>query len=337
MNDLIDIIALSKIKTINKYKKREILENEDRKVLKSAIKDFKDFKSIEDELKRLDELRIEILTLKDREYPQLLKDIPDAPVVIYKKGKIPEGNKYIAIVGSRKAKFSSISIAEKIAETLSSMGITVVSGLARGIDAAAHRGALQGKGKTVAVLGSGIDVCYPAENFWLYERIGKEGALISEYSLGERPFPYHFPERNRIIAGMSRGIVVIEASSKSGSLITARLGLEYSREVMAIPGNIFDEEYKGTNRLIKDGARLIEGIEDIINNCFPDMHIKFENKVDLDEDENYIYSLIGYEKIHIDEVIVKSKKQAGEVMAIITRLEMKDVIRQFPGGFYLRR
>ncbi|MCX7965278.1 MAG: DNA-processing protein DprA [Syntrophorhabdaceae bacterium] len=337
MTDLYEIIALSRIKGLSLFHKREILEKKDIKALKNVIKNFKDFKSIEKELKRLGDMGVDVVTINDKEYPVLLKNIPDAPIVIYKKGKIPEGTKYISIVGSRKATYTGINISEKIARTLSSLGITVVSGLARGIDAAAHRGALNGMGKTVAVLGSGIDVCYPSENFWLYEKIGIEGAIISEYGLGERPYPFRFPERNRIIAGMSRGIVVVEASSKSGSLITARLGLEYAREVMAIPGSIFNDEHKGANRLIKEGARLIEGIEDILANCFPDVGVISENKVDMDEDESYIYNLIGHEKTHIDEVIEKSGRQTKEVMAIITRLEMKEVIRQFPGGFYIRK
>jgi len=340
MNDLCEIIALSRIKGLSLFKKREILESKDSVALKDAIKDFKGFKEIEKELKRLDDMNIEVLTINDKEYPVLLKNIPDAPIVIYKKGRVPEGTKYISIVGSRKATYAGINISEKIAQTLSSIGITIVSGLARGIDAAAHRGALNEYGKTVAVLGSGIDICYPSENYYLYERIGREGAIISEYGLGERPYPFRFPERNRIIAGMSRGIVVVEASAKSGSLITARLGLEYGREVMAIPGSIFNEEHRGANRLIKNGARLIEGIEDIITNCFPDLYhlnVSSENKVDMDEEESYIYNLIGNDKTHIDEIIEKSKRHAKEVMAIITRLEIKEIIRQFPGGYYIRR
>ncbi|HPP06761.1 MAG TPA: DNA-processing protein DprA, partial [Syntrophorhabdaceae bacterium] len=146
-----------------------------------------------------------------------------------------------------------------------------------------------------------------------------------------------FPERNRIIAGMSRGIVVVEASAKSGSLITARLGLEYGREVMAIPGSIFNDEHRGANRLIKEGARLIEDIEDIIMNCFSDMQAPLKEKIDMDEDESYIYNLIGFDKTHIDEIIEKSKRQAKDVISIITRLEMKEAIRQFPGGFYIKR
>lgn len=337
MEDIIEIIALSRAKGLNNIQKRGIIEGSlDIGLFKDAISGSKDFKAIELELKALKKKGIHVITIRDDEYPFLLKNIPDPPVCLYKKGRVPSGPHYISIVGSRKATFEGINISEKMASTLSSLGVTVVSGLARGIDSAAHRGALNGAGKTVAVLGSGIDVCYPPENHWLYEKIGEEGAVISEYGMGVKPLAFHFPERNRIIAGMSKGIIVIEASARSGSLITARLGLEYNRDVMAIPGSIFNEEHKGANRLIKEGARLVEGIEDIVSTCLPDLELKDKNTIDMDEDESYIYSFIGYEKVHIDDIIERSKRQAKDVLAIITRLEMKEAVRQFPGGFYLR-
>lgn len=338
MEDILSIIALSRLKGLTPYQKRKILEDRDnKKILQQATKGWKDWATIEKEIEKIKNIGAEIITIGDREYPELLKNIPDPPLILYRKGRIPDGTQFISIVGSRKATFEGINVSEKISATLSSLGITIVSGLARGIDSSAHRGALTGKGKTVAVLGCGIDICYPSENRWLYEKIGEEGAIITEYSPGEKPLQHHFPERNRIIAGMSKGILVIEASAKSGSLITARLGLEYGREVMAIPGNIFNEEHKGANRLIKEGARLVDGIEDIITTCMPDFRLKEEKTIDMDEDEGYIYSLIGFNKIHIDEIIEKSKRQTKEVIAVITRLEMKEAIRQFPGGFYIRR
>ena len=200
-----------------------------------------------------------------------------------------------AVVGARKASFEGMLLAERIAETLSSAGITVVSGLARGIDAAAHKGALHGKGGTVAVLGCGIDRCYPAENWPLFQDIGRVGALLTEYRPGEAPLKYHFPERNRIIAGLSKGVLVVEASQKSGSLITARLALDYGREVMAVPGRVFDEAYKGANSLIKQGALLVEDINDILTCCFPHMKLRTKSAIDMDGDEDYIYTLLGAE------------------------------------------
>jgi DNA processing protein len=228
-------------------------------------------------------------------------------------------------------------MAEKIAQTLSSVGITVISGLARGVDAAAHRGALKEKGKTVGVLGCGIDICYPSENRSLFEKVGQEGCILTEYTPGELPLQHHFPARNRIIAGLSKGVLVVEASQRSGSLITARLGLEYGREVMAVPGSIFDEGYKGANSLIKQGAKLIDGMDDIIATCFPNLTLKKNEHVDLNGDEHYIYEIIGLVKIHVDEVIEKSGMETRHVMAILTNLELKEAIQGIPGGFYLRR
>jgi DNA processing protein len=213
----------------------------------------------------------------------------------------------------------------------------VVSGLARGVDAAAHTGALKEGGSTVAVLGCGIDICYPSENRGLFDRIGDQGAILTEYDLGEKPLRHHFPERNRIIAGLSKGVLVVEASQRSGSLITARLGLEYGREVMAVPGSIFDEEHKGANSLIKQGARLVDGIEDILSTCFPNLTFQEDKRVDLTENERYIYALVGSNKVHVDEVIGQSAMETKHVMAILTSLEIKEIIRSVPGGYYLRR
>ncbi|HEX2965976.1 MAG TPA: DNA-processing protein DprA, partial [Syntrophorhabdaceae bacterium] len=222
-------------------------------------------------------------------------------------------------------------------QTISSLGITVVSGFARGIDSASHKGALKESGKTVAVLGCGLDICYPPENRRLYDAIAGEGLLITEYAPGEKPLRYHFPERNRIIAGLSKGVLVIEASQKSGSLITARLGLEYGRDVMAVPGSVFRDEYKGANTLIKQGARLIEDINDILISSFPNHRFKSVKPVEIAQDEESVFSCIGAEKIHVDEIIQNTGMHARDVMAILTQLEMKEAIREIPGGFYIRR
>jgi len=349
VDNKIAIIALQKLKGIDLVVKRRLIETQedlecifagnarfgDDRVYKKMIA-FKGWKDIEKDMRKLSDMGVEAVTIKDTEYPALLRNIPDAPLVIYKKGGLKIGENTIAIVGSRKASLESIHMAEKIAQTLSSAGITVISGLARGVDAAAHRGALKEKGKTIGVLGCGVDICYPAENRSLFKKVMQDGCILTEYALGEPPLPHHFPKRNRIIAGLSRGVLVVEASQKSGSLITARLGLEYGREVMAVPGSIFDEGYKGANSLIKQGAKLIDGIEDIITTCFPNLTLKKDKQVDLDNDERYIYGIIGPIKIHIDEVIEKSGMETRHVMAILTNLELKEAIKGMPGGFYLR-
>jgi DNA processing protein len=166
--------------------------------------------------------------------------------------------------------------------------------------------------------------------------MAKDGAILSEYALREKPLKHHFPARNRIIAGLSRGVLVVEASARSGSLITAHLALDYGRDVMAIPGRVYDDAYKGTNSLIKQGARLVEDIEDIVGCCFPDTEFRVESKVALDVDEDYIYKLMGIDRIHVDDLIEKSSMETRKVVAILTRLEMKDLIRSAPGGFYMR-
>ncbi len=196
---------------------------------------------------------------------------------------------------------------------------------------------MKGTGKTVAILGCGLDICYPAENRRLFERIGDEGAILTEYGLGMRPLARNFPERNRIIAGLSKGVLVIEAAEKSGSLITARLGVEYGKEVMAIPGNIFDEGYRGTNSLIKQGAKLVANVEDIVAECFPGLRVSQKQPVAMKGDEDYIYSMIGPRKIHVDEVIDQSGMAAKDVMAILTILELKEAIQEVAGGFYIRK
>ena len=254
-----------------------------------------------------------------------------------RKAPCRSGGPTFAVVGARKATFEGMLLAEQIAETLSTAGITVASGLARGIDGAAHKGALRGEGKTVGVLGCGIDTCYPAENSALFAKMAEEAAIVTEYAPGERPLKHHFPERNRIIAGLARGVLVVEASAKSGSLITARLALDYGREVMAVPGRVLDEAYKGANGLIKQGARLVEDIEDILTCCFPDVKFARKTAIDINEDEDYIYTLMSVGRIHVDELIRKSRLEAKKVLAILTRLEMKDMVRHTPGGFYIRK
>lgn len=349
MDERTACIALSRIKGLNNFQKREIavgceeigpLFEGKTKYYNNGLAvpalSFRDWKGIADDLKALEEMGANVLTIKDKEYPQTLRNIPDAPVVLYRKGSLPPGTNTLAIVGSRRASLEGMNLAEKIAETLSVAGITIVSGLARGIDSAAHKGALRGKGKTIGVLGCGIDICYPAENNKLFKRMGDEAAVMTEYVPGEQPFQSHFPERNRIIAGLAKGVLVIEASQRSGSLITARLGLEYGREVMAIPGSVFNDEYRGANTLIKEGAKLVDGIGDIITTCFPGVTFAEKENVELDGNEKYIYALVDFQKTHIDEVIERSKMEAKQVMAVLTRLEMKETIRQLPGGYYIK-
>jgi len=347
-DDILSLLALSRIEGIGKKTKRELLENLSRPsvlfegevdldpALKEKILSFDQWKALEKELTRLDGMGVEILTIMDEDYPALLKEIPDPPLVLYKKGPLKIHERTLAVVGTRKASQIARHLAEKISCSLASLGITIVSGLARGVDSSAHMGALREQGKTIAVLGCGIDICYPSENLHLFKRIEREGLLVTEYPLSSRPRPFHFPERNRIIAGLSRGILVIEASERSGSLITARLGLEYGREVMAIPGAVFDEGWKGSNMLMKEGARLVDGVEEILLTAFPDVRWERPKVGEMTEKEAHIYSLIGEAGTHVEEIVERSRMGAKEVMAILTSLALKDLIREREGGFFFK-
>jgi DNA processing protein len=350
MDESLALLALSRLGGLKNDQKKWIVDNYERVADflldkrqhispsdRDAFLSLRGSKALDAEVSRLLTMGIHTITIKDRDYPELLTQIPDAPVVIYKKGELPISSRAFAVVGARKATFEGMALAERIAETLSSAGITVISGLARGVDAAAHRGALRQRGSTVGVLGYGMDICYPVENTALSRDMAKDGALLTEYTLGEKPLRHHFPERNRIIAGLSIGVLVVEASAHSGSLITARLALDYGRDVMAIPGRVYDEAYKGANSLIKQGARLVEDIQDIVSYCFPDAEFRAKSEVDLDRDEDYIYRLLSVDRIHVDELIEKSNVETRRVVAILTRLEMKDLIRSAPGGFYMRK
>ncbi len=349
MDELTAYLALSRLPGLTRIGKRELVDRlpavgplfegalslPDRGLMRQ-VESFRGLPGLLRERERLDGLGIRLISLKDESYPPLLKSIPDAPIILYARGPLRAGDRTLAVVGSRRASFEGMNLAEKIGETLSSLSVCVVSGLASGIDASSHLGALKGKGKTIAVLGCGLDICYPAENRLLYERIGREGLLLTEYGPGMPALRHHFPERNRIIAGLSRGVLVVEAAERSGSLITARLGLEYGREVLAVPGSIYHQGHKGANNLIKQGARLVDGIEEIVTACFRDAVAPSKPVVELDEKEEYIYSLIGSELLHVDQVIEKSGMDTKDVMAVLTRMEMKGLVRAAPGGFYLR-
>lgn len=285
----------------------------------------------------------------DPEYPELLKEIYDPPGVLYYKGSpaVLQSSSF-AIVGARKATYYGLSAAESIAGDLSRAGVCVVSGMARGIDAAAHRGALTGAGATAAVLGCGVDVVYPKENKRLMDEIIEKGIVLSEFPPGTSPAAGNFPQRNRIIAGLSQGLMVVEAAEKSGSLITADFALEQGRDVFAVPGLVTSPLNRGAHRLIKQGARLVESAFDILeemglNNCFSTS----ENNIlaekpkitvnDLTSDERRIYNITSDIPISSEVIIQKSGSSAGDVLSILLTMELKGLITQLPGQLYARR
>ncbi len=296
------------------------------------------------EIERANQLGIKIVTLLDKEYPELLKQIYDPPPVLYTKGEIAFlHNKSIAIVGSRKASAYGKNVAMKFAKELASLTINIVSGMARGIDSFAHKGAIDAGGPTTAVFGCGIDIIYPPENISLMKEILKCGCVISSFPLGTPPQAVNFPARNRIISGLSLGTLVVEAAEKSGSLITADFSLEQGREVFAIPGSIFNPYSRGTHKLIKQGAKLVESIDDILDELYLESPKNSNtntadsvNLQNLSETEKSILEVIDYQPIQIEQIINLSLRNSQEVNAVLTCLELKGCISALPGGYFVR-
>ncbi|RNC71414.1 MAG: DNA-protecting protein DprA [Desulfuromonadales bacterium] len=280
---------------------------------------------------------VRVVTLLDDEYPPLLREIADPPPYLYVKGSLAGLGRTVAVVGSRRASSYGRTVTERLAEELARHGVTVVSGMARGVDTAAHRGALTGKGHTVGVLGCGVDVVYPSENRPLFREVAELGALVSEFPLGTGPLAENFPRRNRIISGISHGVLVVEAAEKSGSLITARVALDQGRDVYAIPGNITSGGSRGTNRLIREGAKLVECVEDILEELPGGRiarHVPVRPAPELPPEEAAVHRLLAAEPLHIDEIIAKSALTVGELSAMLLRLELKGVVSQLPGKYF---
>lgn len=306
-----------------------------------AIKNFHDIKSVEDEVERLNVMGIRTVMFYSEDYPEMLKGIHDAPIVLYIKGEIKKEDRYaIAIVGSRKSTDYGVSVTMSIATELAGMGFTIVSGLARGIDTSAHTGAVRCGGRSIAVLGSGIDVPYPPENKGLMERISQSGFVMSEFPLGTGPNRENFPRRNRLISGLSMGVLVVEAGTDSGALITANHALEQGREVFSIPGNINSPTSSGTNELIKAGAKVVVSARDILEELAPVLKgfIKFKEKVKitLSGEEETLSKILSGVPTHVDDISRQSRMPASKILSVLLSLELKGIVRQTEGSkFYL--
>lgn len=289
---------------------------------------------------------LKIMTYEDKDYPENLKNIPDPAIVLYIKGQLKEQDKFsIAIVGSRRASFYGLSCAEKFAGDLSNHGFTIVSGMATGIDTYAHKGALKKNGRTIAVMGSGFNHIYPNQNKELVEEISQNGAVISEFPIDTRPFRQNFPQRNRVISGLSLGVLVVEAARNSGALITTDFALEQGREVFALPGKVDSNTSFGTNELIKQGAKLVSCIDDILEefnlaltktpnakeNVINNLESKPSGKL-----ENQLYSLLSKDPIALDEIVQKTNMDISKLSSILLNLEMKKLIKQLPGKQFVR-
>lgn len=300
----------------------------------------------EGEIKRAEACHARILAYTDPSYPAFLREIYNPPMVLFVRGKeIPLQTTFVSVVGSRNPTHYGRKAAEKIALGLARRGAGVVSGLARGIDAAAHSGCLMGNGFTIGVLGTGIDVVYPESNKALFERMEENGAIVSEFLTGTHPEPKNFPIRNRIISGLSRGTVVVEATLNSGSLITASLALEQGRDVFAVPGSIDSFKSTGTHFLIKQGARLIENADDILAEFGffgrgaagqSDTTPIGRPSRDLDELEKKVYEAIGDYAIHMDDIVRLAAMDAGKVAGILMKMELEGMVRQLPGRMFVR-
>lgn len=290
-----------------------------------------DMRVAEKEFKMAQHAGITILWQGSDDYPTLLKTIPDPPVVLYVKGELRAEDPCIALVGSRKATTYGLNVTQSLARDLSKAGLTVVSGLARGVDARAHSVVIEEEGRTIAVLGSGIDVIYPAEHRSLANRISKSGALVSEFPMGTPPNRENFPVRNRIISGLSCGVVVVEASRKSGSLITARMAMEQGREVLAVPGNVFNESSHGCHALIKDGAVLVESWKDVIAELPAGITQRLiiadqtdeASSSNLTESEKTIIALLSFEQPkHIDQLAGIAGMRPQDLLGTLVNLEI---------------
>jgi DNA processing protein len=282
-----------------------------------------------------------LVTLADPDYPRLLLQIADPPPVLYLAGQRRFlGATSLAVVGSRNPTAQGLDNAEAFSLALSDAGLAILSGLAEGIDAAAHRGGLTGKASTVAIVGTGLDRVYPARNRTLAEQILERGALISEFALGTRALPGNFPRRNRIISGMARGCLVVEAAIRSGSLITARCALDQGREVFAIPGSIHSPLTKGCHALIKEGAKLVESAADVLEELggqlTPPRRSDAGNPLQEDR-EAPLLAHVGYDPVDIDALCARSGRPADEVLAGLLALELDGRVAALPGGLFQRR
>ena len=310
-----------------------------------ALKNHKMPDSVEAELALVANNDYRIVALTDSKYPRLLREIPDPPPFLYVYGRLEGHSGNLAVVGSRNATSYGLSTTHNLCVSLASHNLTIVSGMARGIDTAAHEGALAAKGKTIAVLGSGLEKIYPLENRKLFHRIAENGAVVSEFPLMAEPEAHHFPLRNRIISGMSLGTMVVEATRKSGSLITARLAAEQNREVFAVPGSIQSFKSAGTHTLIKQGAKLVEHAQDVIEELAP--FVRFDEGLEnnpadqtgeklelLSDEEVRVYHTLEPYPVHIDELVRKISMKPGKLLSILLKLELNGMVEQSPGKLF---
>jgi DNA processing protein len=291
------------------------------------------------EVARLEKAGVRVMTWQSPDYPDRLQNIYHPPPVLYVRGSLAPADEWaVAVVGTRRATVYGKEATRYIAGELARAGVTVVSGLARGIDTVAHQAALDAGGRTIAVLGCGVDVIYPAENRRLMQRIVKQGAVLSEYTLGTPPEGSNFPPRNRVISGLSLGVVIVEAAQRSGALITADYAAEQGREVFAVPGNMFNRASKGCNRLIQQGAKLVLDVEDILeelNLTMVAQQLELQAIVPENETESLLLSFLSGDPLHVDEIVRQAAMPTSEVSSALALMELKGMVRQVGGMNYV--
>jgi len=319
-----------------------------------AIKSPSPHDKAKQEVEKLRSVGGEAIVLKDERYPALLRETYDPPIVIYARGDFQKAMQQpaVAVVGSRLCSTYGRNVAEKLSRDLAERGVTIISGLARGIDACAHRGALEVKGLTIGVMGTGLDDCYPRENRKLAQRIAETGALVTEFPLATPPVSQNFPFRNRVISGLALGVMVVEGAERSGSLITARLAYEQGRDVFAVPGNITSGKSFGPNYLIRDGAKLVQSWRDVVEEFpveikapilaaergEPSLQQRAMDEVKLAPSEKKVLAMLKVdEPLHIDHLITRSGMNLGDLMGALLNLEMSDRVRQLPGKAFVKK
>ncbi len=319
----------------------------------ASLRDSGPRRAAEEEMRKVEAFGAEVITLADRRYPKLLKETYDPPIVLYAAGRIDEAldQPSLAIVGTRKPSTYGLNVAVCIARDLAARGVAIVSGFARGIDGAAHRGALECGGRTIAVLGTGLDFDYPKEHRKLREEIRNRGLLLSEFVMGVAPTPQNFPFRNRVISGLSFGVMVVEAAEHSGSLITARLAMEQNREVFAVPGNITSSKSFGPNYLIKSGAKLVQIWRDVVEEFPMEWKRRIfreelasetgegeQSALVLDEKENKVLRRLTPDAPkHVDDLSLSTGLTTPELVRVLLALEVKEQVRQLPGMNFVKR
>jgi DNA processing protein len=346
------LAAFHSPENIFKASMKDLQVVEDVKVSRArAIHKFDMWDRVDRELEEMEKLGIRAMTFSDRSYPESLRQIDDAPVVLYMKGEIRDEDRYaLGIVGSRHMSLYGKEIAWNFAAELASKGMTIVSGMARGIDTTAHKGALKGGGRSIAVLGCGIDIAYPPENSELVGQLSQKGAVISEFPLGTPPVRENFPRRNRLISGLSLGVLIVEAAAGSGSLITAAYALEQGKDIFAVPGGITTMNSVGTNALIKKGAKLVQNVDDILLELAPLLKGLLRSDaakkgpalvtdvagLEINAAEKAICTALCSEPRHIDVISRETSMAPQELLGILLGLELKGIVRQAEGKrFYI--